>query len=87
VKQLYFLILTITIVACGKQRPEAITDKTQTTQSSNRSSYFVEEVKSNSIKRQTHYNIDSLDIEKLKPIDSAFFNLYFDGLAIDNIQG
>ncbi|MER2997034.1 hypothetical protein [Pontibacter populi] len=85
-KQLYFLILIITIVACGGQQSEPITDKTQTIQPSSRSSYFVEQIKSNSIKRQTHYNIDSLDVEKLKPLDSIFFKTYFDGLAIDNIK-
>ena len=85
-KRLYFLILTILIVACGRQHSEPITAKTQTIQPINRSSYFVEQIKSNSIKRQNHYTIDSLDVEMLRPLDSTFFKTYFDGLAIDNIN-
>lgn len=85
-KQLYFFILLTAIAGCGIKQSEPTTAQALTAQQGKRTSYFVEQIKSNSIKRLKHYNIDSLHIHKLKQIDSTFFKTYFNGLAIDNYK-
>jgi len=44
-------------------------------------------IKENSFYRKRHYNLDSVELNRLKPIDTTFFKKYFLGLPLSNLPG
>jgi hypothetical protein len=39
-----------------------------------------------SLDRKNHYNLDSLDLSKLKAIDTNFFKKWFDNVSVNNVD-
>lgn len=59
-------------------------EKATTTNAVVKEEFPIEYVRKFTSKRETFYNLDSLDVEKLVEIDSAFFRKWFDNTKVNN---
>ena len=70
------------LTSCSNQQ-----EKTQSSTSTNQVDTFpIDYVRQVSSDRQAHYNLDSLDLSKLKSIDTMFFKKWFDNISVNNID-
>lgn len=79
------IIFTLTILAltsCSTRQ-----EKTESLILSNKIDIFpIEYIRQVSHVRNYHYNMDSLDLSKLKPIDTTFFKKWFDNVLVYNVD-
>lgn len=75
-------ILLFTLLSCTKkdtkQGNSTILESVET--------FPIETIKKVCLERKAHYNLDSLNLFKLKTIDSAFFKKWFDKREISNLK-
>ena len=78
-KKFTVIIITsvISLFACTQKHEK-------TTNATVKEGFPIEYVKKVTSKRKMFYNLDSLDLEKLVRIDSAFFRKWFDNTKVDN---
>lgn len=83
-KTIYTLLVFAVLSSCSNEKLKVESIDTPTNVAV---ALPLETIKSNSIERQFYYNLDSVEIDELKLIDSTFFKQYFLGLPFSNIKG
>lgn len=82
-KTIYTLLVFVFLSSCSNEKLKEESIDSPTDESV---ALPLETIKANSIERQSYYNLDSVEVDKLKPIDTTFFKQYFLGLPFSNIK-
>ncbi len=81
-KAVIFTLTILILISCTNRQ-----EKTESSTSTNEVDTFpIDFIRQVSLDRKYHYNIDSLDISKLKTIDTTFFKKWFDNVSINNVD-
>ncbi|ALI98516.1 hypothetical protein [Rufibacter tibetensis] len=81
-KRTLTIFLVVIIASCARQQ-ETVIENVETVEKAE-AILPLRVIKKNSIERPTHFNMDSIELEKLKAVDSTFFKSYLAGLEFNN---
>lgn len=82
-KTIYTLLVFVVLSSCSNEKLKVESIDAPANKSL---ALPLEAIMANSIERQSYYNLDSVEVDELKAIDSSFFKQYFLGLPFSNIK-